>query len=187
MGFKLSDALGLLGGGIGLATGQPWLGMAAGGALSSLFGEDEQTQRLNQILGQMQSSFPRMEQSIRDRGATNAAMLGNRIMDTGTAAGLPSNVLIQKLLEGNLGVQRNAQEQLGQLDLQKPNILSRMAQIIATMPQDTFGEDLMSTGLQGMMMGQLGTPGGMAWGKQQVIPGKSVKPTKMFYNQDYPV
>jgi len=108
-------------------------------------------QRLEGILDQMKTRYPQLREIAKQDVSIAADEAINRITDTARGGQLPTNVLLQKEGEIYRDAGRERTRRLASIGLQEQGALSDMAKISGSLPpapQDTFGEDVLSTGLQ---------------------------------------
>jgi hypothetical protein len=138
MAFGIDDALILLGG------------------AKTLFGGKQDPyadirKQYQALLKQYQTQFPRMRSAITFRGGQQQGDLMNMLGSRGAAAGLPENVVQQNMNRAFVNAGQNTNEALANLDMQQNQAMANLAGMtLATPPKpvDTWGEDLLGTGIQ---------------------------------------
>ena len=149
MAFGLDDALMLLGG------------------AKTLFGKEQDPyadirKQYQTLLGQIQTEFPRQRSALTFRGGQQQGDLVNRIGSRGAAAGLPENVVQQNMSRAFVDTGRNTNEALANLEGQQNAMKMNLLGATAAMPPkqvDTWGEDLLGTGIQ-MLLANKNPDGG---------------------------
>jgi hypothetical protein len=94
-----------------------------------------------------------MSNAIQMRGATQKGQLIRTLQDQAAAAGLPGNVVNQRMLAASTEANRGIEEALA---ANEQNNLARKAQLLGMMPpepQDNTGAMLLGTGIQAMASG----------------------------------
>lgn len=149
MAFGLDDALMLLGG----------AKMLFGGNQDPYADIRKQYQTL---LKQYKTQFPKMRSAITYRGGQQQGDLMNQLGSRGAAAGLPENVVQQNMSRAFVNAGQNTNEALANLDMQENQAMANLAGMtLATPPKqvDTWGEDLLGTGIQ-MLLANKNPAGG---------------------------
>ena len=141
------------------------LGMTAYGGLKSLMEPTQdpykwQREKMQQLIGKIEAEFPKLQESYRLREAQQRETMSRKMTDYGATTGMPQNVMAQNIQQGGLQSMRNLNELLGNLDMQKMNVLQSLTGLagnVPPMPTDTSGQDLFSTGLQMLTSKPAGT------------------------------
>ena len=160
----------------------PFLPTIASGLGSLIQGSQDpdrqRREKLEQLLDRIESQFPKMAGALRGREAVERWGMLRRLEDWGASGGVPRNVIDQRMVQGQLGSQRNLNEALARLDQMKLGSLQNIGSLIGAMPpepqspwQDLFSMslyDLISGGPMSGFLGGLGQGGGQMPGTTQL-------------------